>query len=773
VRTRWDIQETLTRRRIHDKSLTPWQLFAACLLVAFILGCCLFFFGSGDVEESANSAYSIGANSAVVSGTNGASGIHTSFGVPVFDTVQGTGDRLPYQASWAQSVTWVFRFLIPLESYGLIRSLIFVLPSLFLILSTLQSWLPFLRLSHAVIFGILANSSFALFLRQNEWSDHYVQVAGITAVSFYFLRREFQGNDLMADLFSSRGTTLCLFVSTNGVLTGHPGLWPAALFIWCSLLATLSWRSGFRSSALVWMRSQPKLIMMSVGASVVTIIVVVWDLVSEMNAESWGIGRRSRTQGLFSDYALGGLYGISDGGLLPEALRRVVASIIATVAMPAFILLDSLLPQLLRASDFRELARVEFSGAAILLLAAFVWKSLQPSPLRTLLLQVAVCQGLIWISVIASVLDVLPTMLASSGAWMTLTVVLTFNLFLSYLLIHHISRKRVIARGFAVTNVLLISYWCLIQFGFASFGSVLQVPRSYESRFTSIEMLSESEWSKKSLESHDRVLLISTPSFYDFLHFVSLGYPVVAPADPKMRSSEQLQSTFSFNYSINPPRFQGLSSDEIARTLDFLQIRFVLLGEPTELDAPRTPAVTADVQSVLDNLHPSARVTLPKVSYSIFERERFSSFVIENTDSNTGTVCPVLYVACSVVMDTEIIGDSPESHLRLCREGCLWTFRTPAVGGANRLVIPVTYDDVLNVHDASGTPLDTSNIGGFLGGAGPNGIDEGELTVTLVPDIRMLSRVFVSYLNLGVFLVLLGAVLQPWVQSRRRRLRIE
>jgi len=37
----------------------------------------------------------------------------------------------------------------------------------------------------------------------------------------------------------------------------------------------------------------------------------------------------------------------------------------------------------------------------------------------------------------------------------------------------------------------------------------------------------------------------------------------------------------------------------------------------------------------------------------------------------------------------------------------------------------------------------------------------------------MLSRVFVSYMNLGVFLVLLGAVLQPWVQSRRWRLRIE
>lgn len=118
-----------------------------------------------------------------------------------------------------------------------------------------------------------------------------------------------------------------------------------------------------------------------------------------------------------------------------------------------------------------------------------------------------------------------------------------------------------------------------------------------------------------------------------------------------------------------------------------------------------------------------------------------------------------------MVTESTQLASSSETDLQHCQHVCLWTFRTFSVSGANRLVIPVTYDGVLSIRDARGTQLDRSKVGSFLGVAGTNGIGEGELTLTLDPDIRMLSRALVSILNICLLITTIEAIARPRLRS--------
>lgn len=761
------------RSRAVADPLSSRQLLTICAVVGAALVTLLGVFGSGDIEETANTSYSIGATMPVRGVSTSHGGIHTILGIPVFDTAQGTGDRLPYQASWGQSVSWPLRFLVSSEFYSLARSLFFLIPGLFLCLSTLQTWLPRLSLGRAVLFAVLANSPLGLFLRQNDWSDHYVQVIGIAAVAMFLMRREFHEESPVLGESYPKTLALCVFVAVNGVVTGHPGLWPVALFVWLSFAMVFATQLRFRQSMSKWIRSQTRLVALAAAASVVTAAVSARDLLAELSSEAWAAGRLSRTPGLFSEFAFEGIYGLSDGGSLPEGVKRVVSTVLATTVMPLFVMLDTVLPQLLRASDFREMPRIEFSGALIMVALALGLRSLAALPVRRFMTQIVVCQALVWMSVVASTLDLLPPVLASSGAWMTLTVVLIINLFLTFLLLDVLPHRKRAARVLSFANVALVAYWCLIQFGFASFGASLRVPERYPSRFSSAEQIVESDWYAVSSTRPDRVVIAATPSFYDFVGFVVDGYPVVAPSDPKMRASGHLQSNFAFNFSINSPRFDGMSPDQVDRTLDFLQVSYVLVGEPTRSDALQPPTMSEGVQSVLNRLGPPVDLSLSQASYEVFSRDRFSVFVFPGSSATKSVECPVLFEACPVITESTRLSTSAEPHLRQCHQDCLWTFQTPDIGASDVLLVPVTYDSALTVRDAAGSRLDTSSVGGFLGVSAENGLDEGMLTVTLSPDARMLSRVGVSYLNLGVFLFLLGCAASPWVKSLRRKLRVE
>lgn len=760
-----------------EDSQTVLWCSARLFLISFATGLlfvALFtIVGSGDIEETANSSYSVAADSPSREIAAGTEGTISIFGVPAFDTMQGTGDRLPYQASWAQSVTWALRFVVSWEHISLIRSFFFLVFATTLMLSTLITWLPNLSKSHAVLLAILANSSFGLFIRQNDWSDHYVQVVGIAATTFFMMRRNFHDSLPDVEVCSPRVTLLCLFVSINGVITGHPGLWPAAFFVWLSFIVVFVSQNVYRFKVIDWFRFEMKLVTMALMCLVGTALVVSQDLLSELVGNSWTSGRLSRTQGLFSQFAFGGVYGLTDDGSIPDVIRQAIAALLGTTAMPLFVLMDGILPSQMRASDFRELPRVEFSGALVLIVFALLWRSKEIDSIRRFIRRVVIAQGLVWISVILSVVDSVPAVLASSGAWMILATVLPVNLFLTYLLLAELHRKRRILFGFSALNVGLIGYWCLIQFGFASLNTRIRFPEQFPSRLAASTDVSRSTWYSNTSTTPDRVLISSTPSFYDFLGLVAAGYPVVAPADLKMRASGQLQSNFAFNFSINPPRFEAMTPEEVDRTLDFLQVRYLLVGESTRPDASQPPQLSKGLLSVLDNLGAPEKLDFRYVSFDVFERERFSVFITED-DSTIGIQqCPVLFEACSVAIETLRASTSSDPHLRRCERACLWTFSVPTLRDNQRVIIPVTYDEALEVRDSVGTKLDTSSAGGFLGVGSKSGVKEGLLTVNLDPDVRMLSRVAMSYANVAVFIVLFGNVMYPWVKSLRRKLRVK
>lgn len=771
---KWDTVCAVAKRG--DSRTVVWtsaRLFLVSFATGLLIVALFTIVGSSDIEETANSSYSVAADTPSRETAAGNKGTISIFGVPAFDTMQGTGDRLPYQASWAQSVTWILRLLISWEHISLVRSFVFLVFATTLMLATLITWVPNLSKSHAVLFAVLANSSFGLFIRQNDWSDHYVQVVGIAATTFFMMRRNFHDSLPGVEACSPRVTLLCLFASINGVITGHPGLWPAAFFVWLSFILVFVSQKDYRFKVINWFRFEMKLVTMGLMCLVGTALVVSQDLVSELSGNSWTSGRLSRTQGLFSQFAFGGVYGLTDGGSIPDGIRQAIAALLGTTVMPLFVLIDGILPSQIRASDFRELPRVEFSGALVLLVFALAWRSLTSNSIRRFVLKVIVAQALVWVSVAISVADVVPTMLASSGAWMTLATVLPINLFLTYLLISEMHRKRSALFVFSVVNVVLIGYWCLIQFGFASLSAPVRFPEQFPSRLAASTEVLGSPWYLNTSTVPDRALISSTPNFYDFLGFVAAGYPVVAPADPKMRASGQLQSNFAFNFSINPPRFEGMTPQEIDRTLDFLQVRYLLVGESTRPDASQPPQLSKGLLSVLDDLGSPEKLDLRHVSFSVFERERFSVFITADESTIGIQQCPVLFEACSVAIETLRVSTSSDPHLRRCEHACLWTFSVSMLRDNERVIIPVTYDEALEVRDSAGAKLDTSSVGGFLGVGSKSGVNEGLLTVNLDPDVRMLSRVAMSYANVAVFILLLGNVMCPWVKSRRRKLRVE
>jgi hypothetical protein len=747
------------------------------LLVAIAVGMLVTLygarFGTADIEESANSAFSAGADYSAHFSDDREIGTHTIFGVPTYDTLQGTGDRLPYQASWGQSVTWWLRWLVSWEHYTALRTLVFAVPALWLCLMTLQSWVVRLSNLNLILFGILSSSSYGLFLRQNEWSDHYVATVGTVAVSMFLMHRRFHDSASSASEGPQVFSVFCLAISLNGVFTGHPGFFPITIAVWAALIGSFATSQTFRTRLRAWISTSRLPLGLLLVATLSTFAAVLLDLLGELEGQPFGSSRLERTQGLFSEYAFAGVYGLSDGGMLPAFMKSAVASVLGTTLMPMFMLLDGVLPQFARSSDFREMPRVEFSGSLVVLAVVFGWHALSHSRVRPLVLRLVVAQAIIWLFVVGSALDVLPAVFAASGAWMTLAIVLVFNVFLAWLVLASFPKIHRVPRWLALVNLSLVGLWCLYQFGFTSFGSVLQLPTRHEAWFRSAETLERSEWYSERQSAPGRIMMVETPNFYDFLPFVALGQPVVATADPKMRASNQLQGSYAFNYSVNPPTFEDLDSEQVELVLDFLQVRTLLVGRPlfsNQATQSRRPQVIDRLGSALT---PTVRLQLSRAIFDVYVRKGFSAFVLDRATISDIAACPILQRNCPVIAGSHARARSVVPRLTLCEETCLWRFESPDLDSGDALVLPVTYDKTLIVRDAAGTRLITANAGGFLATYGDGNLPSTTLMIDFQPDLRMMSRVIASYVNLVSMFVLAGMMLyRVAVSLRLRNLRV-
>ena len=739
--------------------------------LAVFLGLSLVFyistFGSNDVEESTHMSYSAGASLHVELGTESGrkSGVRSVLGIPVFDTIQGTGDRLPYQASWAQSITWPLRLFVSWDNLATLRSFIFGVAGTWLALTAFGSWLSRRSYPRMTMFGGLLVSSFGLYVRHNEWSDTYTQTIGVIGVCAFLMHRCF-GQSTSEQRFSfPRASLLAVFVAVNGVVTGHPGFWPVALFSWSTILMALGTQKTYWRTLKNFLVDQFKFVAAAGTATVFTVVAVIVDLFAELGGKASG-RPLSRTQGLFSEHVFVGVYGLSEGGVLPETLRKIVSSILATFLLPAFMLFDPVLPQMLRASEFKEIVRVEFTGSLILLVLLFAGSRLADESLRSFMRRIVVAQALMWVVIALASRDLLPSGLAPSGAWFFGPVLLAMNVFLTFVLIDRARAGHRVVRVSAYFNLVLVAFWCLVQFGAASFGPRLTFPESYASWFQGSTHLSENATFSDELRDSQRMVLQPLGHWTNYLYFAALQIPVVIPADPKIREAGQLMPNAAFNNSL---MWQAVPAevDPIVRerVFDFLQVENVVVGFSDE-DPVLERQIRRYENAVTRNL---------RSSYKITHRNVFSVFTLPIASKSQVETCPVLTfrTSCTVVFASKRTAPVSEPRLQSCDSGCLWTFRTPEISESDLLIVPVTYDSTLDVRDNQGRYIQTESIGGFLGVWSDDGLPEGELRIDLAPDGRMWLRVIASYANLLVAAAMAVSVLVSVRRGRRARLRIE
>ena len=753
--------------RLPDFRRYSYDDVAKAFVVSSLVGVGLvvysLIFGTADIEGSANTVYSAGADYASGRVFSGAReiGTHSVLGVPVYDTLQGTGDRLPYQASWAQSITWPLRFILGWEYYSLLRTLLFSVAAVFLCLRTLQSWLPNIRTWGMVVFGLLANASFGLHLRQNDWSDHYVQTIGTCGVAMFLLRRELvdsASDRRLGDVFP---VICCLFVSLNGVVTGHPGFWPMSAFALLPLALTLGARKTYWVRMVSFIRPHTRVALVAAVASLVTVLAVVNDLRRELVGDSWQSGRLGRTQGLFSDFAFGALLNAQAGHFgigVPESVRVVLSSVLATVSAPFFVAFDGILGQSFRASSFPEFVRLEFTGSLVLFgFAAYLWRR-RMSPVRGLAAKVIGAQLVIWVYIIASVRDALPAVFAASGVWMIAQVLLVLNLFLSYLALAPIAGFGRGVRTIALANLGLIGVWCGIQFGFTTFDAPLTTPTRQHSWYEVAAAVSPSDLASHESTERQRIIITDLPRFGDLVGFVSIGIPVVAPADPKTRSSNQLQPNFSFNHSVNPPHFDDEEAEYVDKVLDFLQVGNVLVGSITTDGVTEDSRISNDFRRALTSWSLNDSLVIPRASFRVFAREKSSAFILRE-DAKVET-CAVLFEQCPMVEQSAAREPIDWPRLTMCDGDCLWEYEAPAVGADELLVLPVTFDESLVVEDSKSQRVAMRDRGGFLAVGGDVARGAGTYTVGLDPDLRMWGRVVASYVNLLILVLFVLAALR-------------
>jgi len=756
------------------KSETDEILVAVVVSLLLVVFSALF--GTHDIEESTNTAYSAEAISR---------GTQSIWGIPVFDSLQATGNRLPYQGSWSQSITWPIHLSVSWQFLQLARTLVFSTAAMWLFVRVLKSWIPRISGWRLFVFGLLMSSSFGLYVRQNDWSDQFAQTISTLGVALFFMHRRFNDSSSSGSMHNSRVEPILLFVCVNGVVTGHPGMWMIGLFTWAILLALLMTRRDFRGQFGAWLRHNVVSSALIVGSSLVTGAVVMADLLEEKSAQRLAASSSQMWQGFIGDQLLRG----ATNGVLPDFVERMVSLALTSISLPILHLIAGLWPAtpssllnelLMRASG--SFPRGEFAGSLAILAFVLARRRIQTQASRGLLTRLVGLQMLIWVFVVLCSIDVVPVALAPSALFTIAPVLLGVNVFMLFLLHSTTTSLSRTTRGVVMLSYALVALWLIIQLGFGVARP--SFPERHETWFAQSKELQRDTTLKEFFDTSDRLIIADArsadtdelPKWESFIGFVGLGLPVVAPANPKIRDTTQLVSNIAFRNTLDV--WSGLKAwpmEQIDQVLDFLQIRYVAV-ELTDansnllehLEASSAPFATSRGGST------TLDVKIGEYRFRVVKRTTFAAEVRIGNGVTLEGNCAILEQRCPVLTDATRRVSSSSPSLSLCASRqCIWEFNSLTINRDEQLVLPVTYDNVLDVHDASGTPLETSNMGGFLAVSRTNGIGESELRVTLDPDIRMLLRVFVSYLNLGVLLVLLGAALQPWVQSRRRRLRIE
>lgn len=732
--------------------------------IAVSLAVCVYLsvFGSADIEESTKISYSIAVDvedDGVFSASREV-GTFSHLGVPLYDGLQGTGYRLPYQASWAQSPEWPLRFLLEKQQYLLLRVFLSSFLMLMAALITFRSWRPQASTPRQILFALLLLSPAGLYLRANEWSDTYSQSVAIAGISLLLLRRgSFVVDDHgVKEPLGPRSEWFILFGCVALITTGHPGVWPIAIFVLLPLVSAIVLVSPHFRRCLGRIVLFRKIETLAVTMPALVVFgVVAWELVSESaGLDDWSNDRAVTTQGFYADQALRGF----TRGWLPDVLERVASVVAASVVLPLVRVFVHVLPT----SDFvagmtNAWPRGEFAGTFVWFAAITVLlRSKDRTPERSLILVVVSVQVVAFLFAVTAANDLLPLLLSPSGAWQLFPVLLSLNVLMTSVVLGATTGKCSWPRILASINVAIIALWILMQFAFLPIYPMVHL--AIPERFTQVALTPhETKEVKTRLGTAGRALFLTSADYteqrtwQEYIKIVSTGKSVVVPSDSKIRNSNQLfkhtltNGTFTrVNWSLNEiPRFDEL--------LDFLEVEQVLV-ETLDPIAESVNEYVAFVNQSEGRADYIATMDFAGIDFQVWTRTKFSSSVIRHESSVGSTRCPILEESCPVVVKASSVSPTASPRLSVCKESCLWRYRTDGTTDGELLVVPVSFDRTLVVRDSWGNVLKTLNVGGYLGVSNESNLTAGAIEISVSPDARMYARILASYTYLGALIVL-------------------
>ena len=735
-------------------------------------------FSTSDIEESTKISYSVATGDSGSTRSVGPRemGTFSHLGIPLYDALQGTGNRLPFQASWAQSPEWPLRFLLDKQQYGLLRVFLASLVLLLAGFRALRSWCPRSNLAAIVLFGLLLLVPAGPYLRQNEWPGTFSQTAGILGIAFLLLQRGnlARGEPSNRSLVASPSDFLILFGGVNQIVAGHPGVFPNAALVLAPLLAScLVTSQQFRQQFVRTIKNHRVQLALVIIPALLLVTVVGWELVSESSElQDWSDERLATAQGFYADQALRGI----SRGILPDVVERTASVIIAMVLLPLICLTFHWLPEFdftLRMSG--AFPRGEFAGALALLIVFRLGHSLATeSPERALKRVFIITQFAVVAGSVAAANDWLPVSLIPSAAWASFPILLGLNVLLTFVVLGQTHRSQWVTRVLGYGNIGVVGIWVLMQFSFLSIhpSPRLEIP----DRYAQVELSTQDAQQLEDVVSNsERMVFLKSDDYSSQLNRTEVvklnqrGKSVLAPADAKMRNVSQL-SRHNFSDGNVPilsvDRADVLQLDQL---LSFLQVSQAMIEsrDPLASDVSRTLKSWNQGQSRQDSMQD---VTFVGLDFRLWTRTSFASALLPEETNFGPSRCAVLEQDCVVIQQSVMSQSSKSAHLRVCEDPCLWRYRYEGITNKGILVLPLSFDTALNVRNPQESTLETVNVGGFLGVRNLEDSQKGVLQISVQPDARMYARIVSSYMQLGALLVLgLFAVRGCKNETRSRR----
>lgn len=708
--------------------------------------------GSIEREEPQHVSFSIAAGTSEHGLFDGprVEGTYSRFGVPLYDALQGAGARLPYKASWPQSLEWPFRLVLNWELYVLLRIFFSTFVFLLLAIKTLQSWTPNMGAGSLTVISVLLLTPALRFMRFEDWTVEWSQAAACVGIALFLTRKQLYDASITTHrgLFDDWTQALLVFVCLCYLVTGHPGFYPNALFILLPIISVSGAVSSiYRQRLLRTISSDWKRLAVIFAPVTWVLVTVVWELQAELqNQPDWTQARRAAVDGFFPDQAFLGF----SRGMLPKFVEQIASMLFSNAMVPITPVLNFLLPPTdaaLRTSGGMFFGT--FTGLLAVLVCPLVTRQLPRGlPLRKFTSVMLAAQALMFVCVWLAEEGALPLELTPSGAHKTFSMMLPISVVFSTIILSSDSVLSWKVRSPYAATVGLAALYLVIHLG-VIYPELQSDLRRQTSQLVTVEESSVFPSGKRSA-----IAVFDEKGDESSLNHGS-SYGIMMSGKSLMQSSAQIRDTN--NMRSHTPTSGGygflnlsnMTPEHVRETLAFFQIDAVVTANDDRSQRFMSKVASEEARALTE---PLSVVSIAGATMNLWRPvTQYADVVVRDTLSNNA-VCPVMEQRCPVLTESLRQNVSRISKLSICNDPCLWAYDAGEVAEGQTLIIPVSFDPTLTLRDRNGDLLTTRNLGGFLAVAGPLPSSEERLTVSVSPDYRMYSLVVGSYLPV-IFLV--------------------